>query len=102
MGMIRNRTPAFVTLALASLIAATPSAGTTPVGTAGPSAPGSTGAPQDDGPAKETQLPRDHKQLDVIDGELTTAGIVDERSARIAEALRTQDYETAETLLVEA
>jgi tetratricopeptide (TPR) repeat protein len=38
----------------------------------------------------------------VIDGELPTAEIVDERSARIAEALRTQDYETAETLLVQA
>ncbi len=53
-------------------------------------------------PAKETQLPRDRKQLDVIDGELTTAGIVDERSARITEALRARDYERAETLLLEA
>jgi protein O-GlcNAc transferase len=53
-------------------------------------------------PAKETALPRDHKQLDTIDGELPTAGIVDERSARITEALRTRDYERAEALLLEA
>jgi Flp pilus assembly protein TadD len=53
-------------------------------------------------PAKETQLPRDRKQLEVIDGDLTTAGIVDERSPRLTEALRRRDYETAETLLVEA
>jgi len=53
-------------------------------------------------PAKETQLPRDHKQLDVIDGDLTTAGVVDERSVRISEALRAKDYEGAEALLLEA
>ncbi len=53
-------------------------------------------------PAKEAVLPRDHKQLDTIDGDLPTAGIVDERSARITEALRTRDYERAETLLLEA
>jgi tetratricopeptide (TPR) repeat protein len=53
-------------------------------------------------PAKEAVLPRDPKQLDTIDGDLPTAGIVDERSARITEALRTRDYETAETLLVAA
>jgi tetratricopeptide (TPR) repeat protein len=53
-------------------------------------------------PAKETRLPQDHKQLDVIDGEPTTPKVVDERSARIAEALRTRDYGTAEALLVEA
>ena len=52
-------------------------------------------------PARETQLP-DRRQLDVIDGPLPTAEIVDERSARITEALRTQDYERAEALLVEA
>jgi protein O-GlcNAc transferase len=53
-------------------------------------------------PAKEAVLPRDHKQLDVIDGDLPTAGIVDERSARITEALRARDYERAETLLLQA
>jgi tetratricopeptide (TPR) repeat protein len=53
-------------------------------------------------PAHETQLPRDHRQLEVIDGDVPTAPIVDERGARIAEALRTQDYEGAETLLLEA
>jgi tetratricopeptide (TPR) repeat protein len=53
-------------------------------------------------PAKETPLPRDHKQLPVIDGDLSAAGIVDERSARITEALRAKDYERAEALLLEA
>ena len=53
-------------------------------------------------PAKETPLPRDHKQIETIDGDLPTAGIVDEGSAQIAEALRTRDYERAEALLVEA
>jgi tetratricopeptide (TPR) repeat protein len=53
-------------------------------------------------PAKEPVLPRDHKQLDTIDGDLPTAGIVDERSARITEALHAKDYERAETLLLEA
>jgi tetratricopeptide (TPR) repeat protein len=53
-------------------------------------------------PAKETALRPDSKQLPVIDGELPTAKIADERGARITEALRTGDYETAETLLVEA
>jgi tetratricopeptide (TPR) repeat protein len=52
-------------------------------------------------PARETQLPQDRQQLDVIDG-VPTARIVDERSARVAEAMRTRDYETAEALLVEA
>jgi len=38
----------------------------------------------------------------VIDGDLSAAGIVDARSARITEALRAGDYEQAETLLLEA
>jgi tetratricopeptide (TPR) repeat protein len=53
-------------------------------------------------PAKEIVLPRDRRQLPVIDGDLSTAGIVDERSARINEALRARDYERAESLLLEA
>jgi tetratricopeptide (TPR) repeat protein len=61
-----------------------------------------TAPPLTPAPAKETRLPRDHKQLDVIDGELPTAEIADTRGARITEALRTRDYETAETLLVAA
>ena len=54
------------------------------------------------GPAKEAGLPRDPRQLDTIDGDLPTAGILDERSVRITEALRARDYERAETLLLEA
>jgi tetratricopeptide (TPR) repeat protein len=52
---------------------------------------------------KQQQLfpTRDSKQLGVIDGDLSAAGIVDERSARITEALRTGDYARAETLLLE-
>ena len=38
----------------------------------------------------------------MIDGSLSPAGLVDERSARIAEALRTGAYDRAETLLLEA
>jgi tetratricopeptide (TPR) repeat protein len=53
-------------------------------------------------PAKEAQLPRDSKQLDVVDGEAPVPRVVDERSARIAEALRARDYERAESLLVQA
>jgi tetratricopeptide (TPR) repeat protein len=53
-------------------------------------------------PAKETALPRDRRQLEVIDGDLKAPGIVDERSAGITEALAARDYETAETLLVAA
>ena len=50
----------------------------------------------------QLRLPtRDSRQLPVIDGDLSAAGIVDERSARIAGALRAGDYERAETLLVE-
>ena len=75
---------------------------------AGPSAPDAGGATRDDGPAlqaapaKETPLPRDHRQLDTLDGDLSAAAIVDQRSARITEALRTRDYERAEALLLEA
>jgi tetratricopeptide (TPR) repeat protein len=53
-------------------------------------------------PAKEIALPKDRRQLEVIDGDLSAAGIVDERSARITEALRARDYERAEALLLEA
>jgi Flp pilus assembly protein TadD len=53
-------------------------------------------------PAEETSFPRDDRQLDVIDGDPATAPVADARGARIAEALRTRDYEAAETLLVEA
>ena len=74
--------------------------------TADPSGPGQTGVSQDDKAAavKERQLipMRDSKQLGVFDGDLSAAGIVDERSARITEALRAKDYERAETLLLEA
>jgi tetratricopeptide (TPR) repeat protein len=52
--------------------------------------------------AQEPAPPRDPRQLELIDGSLSTTGIVDERSARIAEALRTSNYEQAETLLLEA
>jgi tetratricopeptide (TPR) repeat protein len=65
-------------------------------------APGPAFAQLAPAPAKETKLPRDHRQLEVIDGEMPTAAIVDERSARITEALRTRNYEEAETLLLEA
>jgi tetratricopeptide (TPR) repeat protein len=53
-------------------------------------------------PARETTPPRGREQLEVIDGEPATPNIVDERSARITAALRERDYETAETLLLEA
>jgi tetratricopeptide (TPR) repeat protein len=52
--------------------------------------------------AQEPAPPRDPMQLESIDGSLSTTGIVDERSARIAEALRARDYDRAETLLLEA
>ena len=52
-------------------------------------------------PAQEAPAPRDHRQLDVIDGDLQAGGIADERSARITEALHARDYERAETLLLE-
>jgi len=69
--------------------------------------PGQTAVPQDGKGAAvgkhQLQLPtRDSKQLPVIDGDLSAAGIVDARSARITEALRAGDYEQAETLLLEA
>ena len=53
-------------------------------------------------PPKQTVLPTDHRQLEVIDGDVPTGGILDERGARIGEAIRTGDYERAETLLLEA
>ncbi|HEX9190374.1 MAG TPA: tetratricopeptide repeat protein [Vicinamibacteria bacterium] len=53
-------------------------------------------------PAKDVSPPRDHRQIETIDGDLEATGILDERSARITAALRAQDYERAETLLVEA
>ena len=52
--------------------------------------------------AQEPTPSRDPKQLEVIDGSLPQARPADERSARIAEALRTGDYDRAETLLLEA
>jgi tetratricopeptide (TPR) repeat protein len=52
--------------------------------------------------AQEPAPPRDARQLEVIDGTPSPAGLADERSARIAEALRTRDYERAEALLLEA
>ena len=52
--------------------------------------------------AQEPAPPRDPRQLEVIDGGLPLAGPGDERRARIAEALRTGDYERAEALLLEA
>jgi tetratricopeptide (TPR) repeat protein len=73
--------------------------------TADPSGAGQTVLPQDDKAAavKERQLipMQDSKQLPVIDGELSAAGIVDERSARISAALEARDYERAEALLLE-
>lgn len=78
---------------LALLATATPAAAQV----ASPTAPQVVPAP-----AEETALPRDHKQLEVIDGVLTAAGIVDERSARITEALRTSDHARAEALLLVA
>jgi tetratricopeptide (TPR) repeat protein len=56
-------------------------------------------------PANRGGLPpprRPPETIETIDGDLEAAGIVDERSARIAAALQAQDYERAETLLVEA
>jgi tetratricopeptide (TPR) repeat protein len=53
-------------------------------------------------PVQETPLPRDPRLLETIDGELPFAGILDERSAGITQALRTRDYERAETLLLQA
>jgi Flp pilus assembly protein TadD len=66
-------------------------------------APGQTVLPQDDKVKDRQLIPlKDSKQLGVVDGDLSTSGAVDERSARINEALRTRDYERAETLLLEA
>jgi len=53
-------------------------------------------------PAKETALPRDRKQLETVDGDMPAPRIVDERTARIAEALHAKEYEKAETLLLQA
>ena len=52
--------------------------------------------------AQEPTPPRDPRQLEVIDGSLPLAGLEDEQSARIAEALRTGAYDRAEALLLEA
>ncbi len=99
---------AFVLLAAVHAQAQTadPSApGQTPVPQDDKTAPGQTVVPQDDkGAIKDRQLIplKDSKQLGVMDGELSTSGAVDERSARINEALRARDYERAETLLLEA
>jgi tetratricopeptide (TPR) repeat protein len=74
--------------------------------TVDPSEPGQTVVPQDDkaDALKERQLIplKDSKQIGVMDGELSAAGLVDERTARINEALKARDYERAETLLLEA
>jgi tetratricopeptide (TPR) repeat protein len=73
----------------------------------GDSGAGQTVVPQDDKAAavKDRQLiplQPDSKQIGVFDGELSTAGIVDERTTRIKEALGAKDYERAEALLLEA
>jgi len=52
--------------------------------------------------AQEPPAARDPRQLEVIDGDLSAAAILDERSARITEALHTGAYERAEALLLEA
>ena len=98
------------TLALAFLAAAAiadPSSRGADGAPRGDAGPGQTAVPQDGKGAAvgkhQLQLPtRDSKQLPVIDGDLSAAGIVDARSARISEALRAGDYEQAETLLLEA
>jgi tetratricopeptide (TPR) repeat protein len=87
------------TLAVVTLTTALPAAQT-----ASPSGAGQTALPQENG-AKDRQLiplKPDSKQIGVFDGELSTAGIVDERTARIKEALGARDYEGAEALLLEA
>jgi tetratricopeptide (TPR) repeat protein len=87
------------TLALVVLTTALPAAQT-----ASPSGAGQTALPQSD-EAKDRQLiplKPDSKQIGVFDGELSTTGIVDERTARIKEALGARDYERAEALLLEA
>lgn len=77
-----------------------PAAGTQ---AADPSGSGQTVVPQDDAVKDRQLIPlKDSKQLGVMDGELSATGIVDERSARINEALKARDYERAETLLLEA
>ncbi len=52
--------------------------------------------------SQEPAPPRNPRQLEGIDGTPSTAGLADERSARIADALRARDYERAEALLLEA
>ena len=69
-----------------------------PLATAATAAP----IPHPQVPVQETPLPRDPRLLETIDGELPFAGIVDERSASIAQALGARDYERAETLLLQA
>jgi Flp pilus assembly protein TadD len=61
-------------------------------------------APQDDKTGKDRSLipMKDSKQLGVVDGDPSTPGAVDERAARVNEALQARDYEKAETLLLEA
>ncbi len=97
---------AFVLLAAVHARAQTadPSApGQTPVPQDDEAAPGQTVLPQDDKVKDRQLIPlKDSKQLGVMDGDLSTSGSVDERSARINEALRARDYERAETLLLEA
>ena len=51
---------------------------------------------------QEPPPPRDPRQLELIDGSLSASGLADAGSAGIAEALRTRDYDRAETLLVAA
>jgi tetratricopeptide (TPR) repeat protein len=61
-----------------------------------------TVAPLGTAPRQQPLLPaRDSKQIGVFDGELSTRGIVDERTAAINEALQARDYEKAQRLLVE-
>ena len=52
--------------------------------------------------AQEPTQPQDPTQPWAIDGEFPAAGVQGERGAGIAEALRTRNYERAETLLLEA
>jgi Flp pilus assembly protein TadD len=96
-----------LTLALVLLAAVPARALTTepspPGRTVDPSGPGQTVVPQED-PVKDRQLipMKDSKQLGVVDGDPSASRAVDERSARIDEALQARDYEKAETLLLEA
>ena len=53
-------------------------------------------------PSRRRRCRGTRRLLETLDGELPFAGIVDERSAGITQALRTRDYERAETLLLQA